>query len=158
MSLLIRKATLAEASVVHAIMMDAFEQHRLSEPPTSALSETIASVRKELENGETAVLCFRDGEAVGSVRYLVKDGLYFHRLAVRCREQGRGVGTAMVRWLEEEAGRSGQGVIWLKVRSSQARNIEWYRHLGYVPSNESEDRNPNGELVKLVRMFKTLSS
>jgi ribosomal protein S18 acetylase RimI-like enzyme len=64
----------------------------------------------------------------------------------------------MVRWLEEEAQRSGQSVIWLKVRSSQARNIEWYRRLGYVPSNESEDLNPNGEMVKLVRMFKTLSS
>lgn len=157
MSLLIRKATLAEAGVVHAIMMDAFEQYRRDEPPTSALNETVGSVRMELESGETAILCFRDGEAVGSVRYLLRDGFYFHRLAVRCTEQGRGAGTAMVRWLEEEARRTGQEVIWLKVRPSQTRNLEWYRRLGYLRSTESEDLNPNGEMVKTVRMFRTLS-
>jgi ribosomal protein S18 acetylase RimI-like enzyme len=111
-----------------------------------------------MKGGEMALLCFLDGEAVGSVRYLVKEGLYFHRLAVRCEAQGHGIGTAMVRWLEEEARRSGQGAIWLKVRSSEGRNIEWYRRLGYHRSAESEDVNPNGKMVRTVRMFKTLSS
>jgi ribosomal protein S18 acetylase RimI-like enzyme len=158
MSLLIRKATLAEANIVQAIMMEAFEPYRFAEPPTSALNETVHSVRNAMERGETAILCFQDGEAVGSVRCLIKEGLYFHRLAVRCTEQGRGVGTALVRWLEDEARRTGQDVIWLKVRSSQTRNVEWYRRLGYLPSTESEDVNPNGQMVRTVRMFKTLPS
>ncbi len=144
--------------MVHAIMIDAFEKYQCDVPPTSALSETAGSIREKMESGESATLCFQDGEAIGSVRYLIKNGLYFHRLAVRGKEQGRGVGTAMVRWLEDEAQRTGQDVIWLKVRSSQPRNIEWYLHLGYLRSSESEDVNPNGDLVRTVRMFKALSS
>jgi ribosomal protein S18 acetylase RimI-like enzyme len=95
---------------------------------------------------------------VGSARYSFRDGLYFHRLAVLRSEQGKGVGTAMVEWLVEEGTRAGQRTIWLKVRASELGNLAFYRRLGFLVSGEADELNPNGEMVRIVRMYRPLSS
>lgn len=158
MTLMIRKAVPKEAALVHEIMVDAFEAYRQATPPSSALSETIDSIGKALREKEEAVLCFKNGTAVGSVRFETKDGLYFRRLAVLRHEQGRGLGRALVGWLEREAVLRGHRQIWLKVRASEPGNIAFYERLGYSISERREEINTNGDAVAIVVMRKPLPS
>jgi ribosomal protein S18 acetylase RimI-like enzyme len=158
MDLSIRRVGPEEAGTVHAIMIDAFQAYRDALPPTSALNETVASVRRDLENGEGAILCTLDGRPVGSARYSIKEGLYFHRLAVLRSDQGQGAGAAMVKWLVEEGVRAGQRVIWLKVRASEPRNVTYYHRQGFVVSGEADELNPNGHQVRIIRMYRPLPS
>lgn len=158
MPTVIRKAGPDEAGKVHSIMVDAFEVFRDAVPPTSVFAETAGSVRRDLETKEEAVLCLRDGVPVGSARFSVGEELFFHRLAVLRSEQGKGIGTAMVRWLEREAALRGANGVWLKVRATAPRNVGFYRRLGYEAASEREEVNPVGHAVMIVTMRKRLPS
>ena len=158
MTLVIRNATSSEAARVHAVMADAFEAYRHAVPPTSALTETPASVQQLLQGHEEAALCFEAGRAVASVRFEIKDGLYFRRLAVLRSEQGRGIGSAMVRWLEREAVLRRQRRIWLKVRATEPANQAFYHKRGYEVLEQRDEVNSNGDVVAVVVMGKDLPS
>jgi len=54
-------------------------------------------------------------------------------LAVAPRYRRRGVGRALVRWLEESALVAGVGVVRLQVRADQPGTQAFYRALGYRP-------------------------
>lgn len=151
----IRAAGPSEAHLVHGIMMEAYGHYRWASPPSSALDETVDSVREALTR-EGAALALIDGRAVGSVRYYDQDGLYFHRLGVVPAFRRKGAASAIIDWLEERAREGRCSRIWCKVRASEAANIRMYAVRGYSVVSEVTAPNPNGDLVRLVHMQKAL--
>jgi ribosomal protein S18 acetylase RimI-like enzyme len=82
------------------------------------VSETVDDVRAAIAKGG-AVLAWEDGEAVGSARYQwYPDHLYIGRVAVIPAYRGKGVGSALMRRIEEIARERGCGEIRLGVRMS----------------------------------------
>lgn len=132
----IRLAVLSEASVVHRVMRAAFEASGAERHPSSALREREEDVRRAMAEGG-GLVAHLDGEAVGSGRFrwrVSDDGsrvLSFERLAVLPSHRGRGVGTAMIRWLEEHARQGGAARVEVTVRSQQPDNRPYYQARGY---------------------------
>lgn len=109
MNLEIRLANEKETPIVHKLMLDAFEEYRFLEVPSSALNESLDTLLNALKNGsEKALLCFVDGEPLGSSRFTIKgDSLYFSRLSVTPHARGKGIAKAILLWLENYANENG---------------------------------------------------
>src|SRR6476660_6734580 len=97
----IRNATLEDAEAVHAVVQAAFEEYRGALPVSvGALDESVEDVQKAISEGQV-VLALQRGKAVGTVRYELKpDLLYVGRLAVLPAYRGRGVGAALMDYVE----------------------------------------------------------
>jgi ribosomal protein S18 acetylase RimI-like enzyme len=154
----IRLANAEDAHLIHQIMVLAFEEYRNMDVPSSALNETISSIEESLKKGsEKALLCFRDGIPVGSVRFKTdKNSLYFFRLSVCPEARGKGIAKSMLSWLENYAKEYGKTEIWCRVRMSLPQNIQLYKSVGYIICKEEVVTNPNGFPVKTVVMKKEI--
>jgi GNAT superfamily N-acetyltransferase len=129
----IRIARAEEAPLVHGIMQQAFEEYRWTlTPPTGALKETVQDVASAMCKGG-AILAFAGDEAIGSARFeeFWPNYLYLGRLSVLPAHRGRGVGKAMVKWLEDYASAFGVGEVRLGVRTGLISNLQFYLRLGY---------------------------
>jgi ribosomal protein S18 acetylase RimI-like enzyme len=155
---MIRLANVEDAHLIHQIMVLAFEEYRYIDVPSSALNETVSSIEESLKNGsEKALLCFRDGVPLGSVRFKTdKNSLYFFRLSVCPEARGRGIAKSMLSWLENYAKEHGKTEIWCRVRMSIPQNIQLYQSVGYIVCKEEVVTNPNGFPVKTVVMKKEI--
>lgn len=131
--LFLRSAEPTEATLVHRLMREAFEEYRDSlVPPTGALQETVPDVEAVMARGG-AVLAFWDGEPAGSARFTWEDGyMYIGRVSVPPRFRRRGIARAMVHWLEDHARRQGWREVRLAVRSGLPSNLALYTGMGYV--------------------------
>jgi GNAT superfamily N-acetyltransferase len=154
----IRLANAEDAHLIHQIMVLAFEEYRELDVPSSALNETVSSIEESLKNGsEKALLCFRDGIPVGSVRFKTdKNSLYFFRLSVCPEARGKGIAKSILAWLENYAKEYGKTEIWCRVRMSLPQNIQLYKSVGYIICKEEVVTNPNGFPVKTVVMKKEI--
>jgi ribosomal protein S18 acetylase RimI-like enzyme len=155
---MIRLANTEDAYLIHQIMVLAFEEYRDMDVPSSALNETVSSIEESLKNGfEKALLCFRDGVPVGSVRFkTVKNSLYFFRLSVSPEARGKGIAKSILTWLENYAKEYKKTEIWCRVRMSLPQNIQLYNSVGYIVCKEEVVTNPNGFSVKTVVMKKEI--
>lgn len=140
----IRPATEHELGTVHAIMMAAFATTAGYKHPSSALQETLSDLRRAVSDGG-AILAFADGRPVGSGRFKTRSAttnapsfLSYERLAVLPAVAGRGVGSAMVRWLEAHAAALGLEEIRVAARSQQPDNRPFYLERGYKIVGYSE--------------------
>lgn len=139
----IRLARPDEAARVHAVMRAAFDEYRAQPTPSSALLETVQDVRLAMEHGG-ALLGFDGETAVASGRFgwRVRDdgtaALFYERLAVLPSHRGRGIGRAMIAWLEHHARVGGARVVEVTVRSQQPDNRPYYQALGYRITGYSE--------------------
>ena len=147
-----------EIPIVHRLMLEAFEEYRNLDVPSSALSETVEGLADAIHNDtEQAILCYLDEEPCGCARFQLKeDYLYFSRLSVTPRARGRKVATAMISWLEGLALESKKSRLTCKVRSSLPKNIRLYEKLGFILLEEEVITNPNGFLVKTASMEKSI--
>jgi HEAT repeat protein/ribosomal protein S18 acetylase RimI-like enzyme len=134
MNLRISEARPEEAALVYEIMREAFAEYTGTlEPPSGANSETLTDVETAMTKGG-AILARLEGEetAVGSARYELRPGyLYAGRVSVRPTYRGKGVGSAMMRYLEEIARRHNLFQIQVNVRMSLPSNVALYRALGF---------------------------
>lgn len=154
MPLTIRLATVDEAPVVRRIMLAAYAEYRGALPVDSgAHTETVDDVLKDMERGG-AVLAEDDDLAVGSARYTTEEEyVYVGRLAVLPSHRRRGVGSAMMRFLEEVASHAGRDAIRVGVRDSLPINVGLYRSLGYeVTSVDPHPRGPDGVWTMVKRV------
>jgi GNAT superfamily N-acetyltransferase len=136
--LLLRLAEPHEVEMMHAVMRAAFIESEARELPSSALDETVDDVRRALADGG-AVLALVDGRAVGCLRFRI-DGraLVFSRMGVLPEARKRGVGAAMVAYVEAHARRLGLRSVELTARSQQPDNRPYYQRLGYTIVGYSE--------------------
>ncbi len=91
--------------IVHRIMLEAFEEYRFLDVPSSALNESIERLQTVFNSGiEQALLCSVDGVPLGSSRFTKKvDFLCFSSVSVTPIARGKGVAKAMLLWLETYA-------------------------------------------------------
>jgi tRNA threonylcarbamoyladenosine biosynthesis protein TsaE len=100
-------------------------------PPSGALSETLETVRSDLELHGGAV-AWREADGVGALRLVrLPDHLHVRRVAVDPAWQGRGAGRALMEWARREALAAGYRQLRLGVRSALPQNVAFYERLGY---------------------------
>lgn len=155
---MIRLAKAEDASLVHVVMMAAFEEYRYIDIPSSALSETVHSIQESLShNKEQACLYIENETPIGSARFkLNEDFLYFSRLSVCPEARGKGVAKSMLSWLETYARQHGKGEVRCQVRMSAPQNIKLYESIGYKICGEEIVVQLNGSEVKTVFMQKNI--
>ena len=124
-----------------------------------------ADLRHRLAKPNAAVLTFRDGDTngtlVGSVYVeLQGDRGYFGMLAVDPRQQGRGLGRALVGAAEDYARRRGCEAMDLDVVDLRRELTAFYGALGYTATGEVPYPHPEDTTVpvRLIRMTKPLGS
>jgi len=145
-----------EAPIVHKLMLEAFEDYRYIEVPSSALTEPVDKLINALKSRtEQAIIYWLDDIPLGSARLQLKDdSLYFSRLSVIPSARGKGIAKAMLAWMEEYALLNRKQKVECKVRANIPKNIELYEKLGFVITKEETAANPNGMAVKAVYMEK----
>ena len=128
----IRTATAADAEAVADLIRRAFgDQPRPTNPPSSALQETAATILAHLGRGGGAVL-ERDGRVVGAVLWEEEDGaLYISRVSVDPDYRRQGIARALVDEAEREARRRGLSRMTLGVRLELEENRQLFRSCGF---------------------------
>ena len=139
--------------IIHA----AFERYKNDPMPSSALLETAETIEKERQNGLKVFGIFDDGELVGVVKATTfTDYLYFARLAVLPNQQGKGIASALLQYLECYAKELKLQRIECKVRKSEKDNIRLYENLGYKIVKEEQTQSPTGFIMDTVTMEKKI--
>lgn len=159
MNIEISLANEEDIPTVHKLMLEAFEEYRFLDVPSSALNESLETLQTVLKNGlEHALLCSVDGVPLGASRFTIKEAsLYFSRVSVTPNARGKGIAKAMLLWLEKYAYDNSKLKMECRVRASLPKNISLYESMGYSVSKEEVVTNLNGFLVKTVVMEKNLS-
>jgi len=141
--LTIRDAAETEAATVVALIHTSFEEYRgVLDPPSGAHDETQETVRAKMEKARFA-LARLDGIPVGCVMYENQgEWMYLGRLAVLPDRRRRGIGRALIEYVEaraREAGlkrtRLGERLTLTELRASYERQgyrvVERRAHPGY---------------------------
>lgn len=152
----IRQAGPEDSENVHALMMEAFEEYRAAVPPSSALDETVSSVREDLEGGQGAAILYEDGKPAAMVRYRVEgNAIEFYRLSVIPSRRRRGYAKRLVRWIEQLGVSKGLDIARCKVRQTVQNNVTMYQDMGYEIVDQELVVRPAGT-VKTLKMEKKL--
>ena len=132
MTLRFQLATAEQAHLVHQITREAYAEYDgVLNPPSGALSETVADVQQAMSKGG-ALLAWDNVQVVGAARFQTyPDYLYVGRVAVIPSQRRKGVGSALIRRIEEIARERGFSHIQLGVRMALPGNLAFYRRLGY---------------------------
>lgn len=124
--LTLRLATRGDAVQIAAMSRDLIERGL-------GWSWTPRRVQRSIADAQTNVVVALEGPRLvgfGIMRYH-DDEAHLLLLAVQANERRRGVGAALVTWLEKAALVSGVGQIYLESRLSNLPARAFYRHLGY---------------------------
>lgn len=153
----IREAGPNDAETIHALMMQAFEEYRVVIPPSSALEETVESVRDALLRNESAAILLEDEVPVAMVRYeITGDTIHFFRLSVVPTRRRRGYAKRLVKWIERLGVSKGLYYSRCKVRQSVQNNVVMYQNMGYEIVHQELDMRPDGT-VKTMHLEKSLT-
>lgn len=138
MALAVRSASPADAATMAELINAAFAQYRGTlVPPSGALRETADSVAALLAGGGGAMAAL-DGAPAGAVLFRPNgEDLYLGRLSTLPQLRGRGVGEALVGFVEAEARRRGCPAVVLSVRLQLPANRRFFQRLGFVKVSES---------------------
>ena len=128
----IRAAGIGDAAAIADLIRLAFSrQPRPTNPPSSALRETAATIVGHLDRGGGAVL-ESGGEMLGVVLWNEEDGaFYISRLSVHPERRGRGMARTLMDEAELEARRQGFSRMTLGVRLELEENRRFFRSCGF---------------------------
>jgi ribosomal protein S18 acetylase RimI-like enzyme len=152
----ITSAKLKDAPLVYEIMQAAFAEYLGTlNPPSGAHVETVENVIEVMRQGG-AVLAWDGDQAVGSVRYLLREdgGCYIGRVSVLPSHRGRGIASDMMRAIEAIAREHDCAHLEIGVRLVLESNINLYRRLGYDVA--SIYLHPKGNGQQVATMVKPL--
>ena len=129
---LTRAAGVGDAAAIADLVRLAFStQSRPTNPPSSALGETAATIAAHFTAGGGAVLEV-DGVMVGAVLWNEEDGaLYISRLSVNPEHRRQGIARALIDAAEREARRQGLPRMTLGVRLELEENRRLFRSCGF---------------------------
>lgn len=157
MDIKIEKTT--DAKVIHKIMKKAYGEYASDPAPSSALNETVTSIKKALNSGQEALIGSIANQPIAMVRYIIKDnGLYFFRMAVLPTMRGLGIAKQLLHELENIAREANVDTINCRVRVSILRNLQLYQSKGYAIYDQETVLSDNGVEIDLVSMKKTLGN
>lgn len=126
------------------------EAQLLNNPNIPPLKETIEEVEKEFENGIFLKVVDDGCIIIGSVRAYSKDNsLYIGKLMVHPDFQGRGIGTKLIKEIEEICPHQRYELF---SSSKSIRNIKLYEKLGYRIFKE-ETTPGNLKLIYLEKII-----
>jgi tRNA threonylcarbamoyladenosine biosynthesis protein TsaE len=125
------------AETVTGLIRAGFGERPELDPPSSAMSETVASVAEALDGGG-GLLASVDGRPVGAL-LLAPDGpwLGLRRVSVAPEGQGRGVAKALAAAAEEAAVRRGHTRMRLTARVELPPTVALWTGLGYRETHRS---------------------
>jgi len=128
----LREAGPDDAQVLLHLMRAAFEEYEgVLDPPSGAHQETIDTVGRRLARG-AAVLASVEDEPVGFAFYELDEGLlYFGRLSVLPQWRSKGIGGALLDYVERHARETGAAGVRLGVRMQLPHLIARYERRGY---------------------------
>lgn len=97
----------------------------------------VGQLRRDVERGVVYELLFDGDRAVGFCGYEPVDGeLKLHKLYLEVTEHGRGLGSLLLRHVEDEARRRGLPTVVLGVNRFNAKAIRAYQRNGYTVRRE----------------------
>lgn len=151
------KTNIHPADAIYVIHQ-AFKHYETDPQPSSALNETTESLQKELNEGTKLLGAFDKEKLIGVVKYILNDEhIYFARLSVLPKNQGKGAAKALIQHIENIAIQNQKNESQCKVRKSEKGNIALYSKLGYEIVKEELIVNKNGDEIPTVTMVKKLS-
>ncbi|MFS0877331.1 GNAT family N-acetyltransferase [Solibacillus isronensis] len=140
------------------VIHQAFKRYETDPQPSSALNETADSISSEIKQGTEMFGVYDNDELIALVKCIVnKEFIYFSRLSVLPKNQGKGVATNLVKYLEDYAVQNNIFVSKCKVRKSEKNNIALYSKLGYKIVKEEIIINKNGDEIPALTMQKNLT-
>jgi ribosomal protein S18 acetylase RimI-like enzyme len=121
-----------DAPTLLRVLQAAFEEYRgRLDPPSGAHRETAGKIRQKLTIGR-AVVGLIEQTVVGCVFYQPQgDHVYLDRLAVLPEYRRRGLGRALVEYVEARARELVLPCIRLGVRTALPQNQAYYERMGY---------------------------
>lgn len=130
--LVLREATLADVPAIVAVLHAAFREYDgWLDPPSGVHAETVESIGEKMREAQVA-LALLGGQVVGCVMYHAERAhVYFGRLAVLPERRGRGVGGALIGYVEEQARVLGLRRVRLGVRVALSELRARYERMGY---------------------------
>lgn len=130
----VRRATRADLAVAHPILMGAFAATADTPHPSSALRLTESDLAEAVEAEILWCLGLNGADkVVGCLQIEEKGGaLIFSRLAVEPMSQGRGIGGAVLSWIEGRARALGCRRVVCTARSIYPDNRPFYLRHGYI--------------------------
>lgn len=141
------------------VIHQAFKRYETDPQPSSALNETEQTIQNELKQGIKLFGAYDEDELIGIVKCLLKNEyIYFSRLSVLPKNQGKGVATRLINYLEDYSMQHNRFVSKCKVRKNEKYNISLYSKLGYEIVSEEIIINANGDEISTVTMSKELKS
>lgn len=146
-----------DAPTLLHIMLEAFSEYANDPQPSSALVETIDTIIDDLQNGALALVGKVDGEPTVMVRFMMQlSSIYFYRLSVVPKYQGKGYAKTILFALEQYAKQHNITEIQCKVRMNVPRNIYLYESIGYEVIAKEKITNSLGATMNVVTMKKAL--
>ena len=133
----IQPLTIGDAAAAARLIREAFAaQSRATDPPSSALGETTASVSAKLAEGGGAG-AEADGALVGVVLWAEKHGaLHIGRVSALPAWRGQGIARALLAAGEAEARRRGLARMTLRVRLTLGENQRLFAGFGFAPAGQ----------------------
>jgi len=147
----IRPATEQDAVTIYSLMMEAFEEYRAAVPPSSALDETVDSVREALQGGQGAAILLEDARPTAMVRYEIEgETIHFFRLSVVPSRRRRGYAKQLIKWIEHLAVSKGLNYARCKVRQTVQNNVSMYQNMSYEIVDQELVVRPGGTVKTLL--------
>lgn len=145
-------ATPEDAQAIVEVIHRSFGTRPVLSPPSTALDESVESVRATIELAG-GVIASRRGRPMGAILFDESrpGSLGFTRVSVHPQGRDRGVASAMVGVAEDIAEERGKDGIWLHVREELPENIRFWTHRMYLPMRQDGPTIEMGKTLWLAR-------